>query len=242
LIRDALRPALLALGLFLAACNASQPAPQPKAQATDATSAFEALQAGNYQRAAELYRRALAAEPGSVGLHYGLAVAVSYLRLKDETAREFRWVLEQAPPASEEAGVARTWLANAGLLPRPSALSPVSPAPAVAEQLGDQQASLEGHAVFGENGTAPKPMRRLQLLLVGQKGSPTSDERHNLRTDEDGRFRFPKVLAGSYKLTNRIAGQPIWRLRVELKPGEQKQLELTPANSTATRDDFPEPR
>jgi hypothetical protein len=48
------------------------------------------------------------------------------------------------------------------------------------------------------------------------------------------------LLAGSYKLTNRIAGQPIWRFRVELKPGEQKQLELTPANSTATRDDFPE--
>jgi hypothetical protein len=78
----------------------------------------------------------------------------------------------------------------------------------VAEQLGDEEASLEGHAAFSE----------------------------------DGQFRFPKVLAGSYKLTNRIAGQPIWRLRVELKPGEQKQLELTPANSTATRDDFPETR
>ena len=239
MIPGALRPASLALGLFLVACNAGQPAPQPKAQATDATSAAEALQAGDYQRAAELYRRALAAEPGSVGLHYGLAVAVSYLQLKDETAREFRWVLEQAPPASEEAGVARTWLANAGLLPRPSALPP---APAVAEQHGDQEASLEGHAAFSEDGKAPKPMRRLQLFLVGQKGSPTNDERHALRTDEDGGFRFPKVRAGSYKLTNRIAGQPIWRLRVELKPGEQKQLELTPANSTATRDDFPETR
>lgn len=237
MIRGALRPVSLALGLFLAACNASQPTPQPRAQATDATSAFEALQAGDYQRAAELFRRALAAEPGSVGLHYGLAVAVSYLRLKDETAREFRWVLEQAPPGSEEAGVARNWLANAGLLPRPSALSPT-----LAEQLGQEEASLEGHTVFSENGTAPKPMRRLQLFLLGQPGSPTKDERHYLRTDEDGGFHFPKVLAGSYKLTNRIAGQPIWRLRVELKPGEQKQLELTPANSTATRDDFPQTR
>lgn len=48
------------------------------------------------------------------------------------------------------------------------------------------------------------------------------------------------LLAGSYKLTNRIAGQPIWRLRVEFKPGEQKTLDLTPANSIAARDDFPE--
>ena len=237
MIRAALRPVSLALGLFLAACNSSQPTPQPRVQATDATSAAEALQAGDFQRAAELYRRALAAEPGSVGLHYGLAVAVSYLQLKDETAREFRWVLEQAPPASEEAGVARNWLVNAGLLPRPSTLSP-----AVAEQLGNEEATLEGHAVFGEDGTTPKPMRRLQLFLVGQPGSPTKDERHSLRTDEDGRFRFAKVVAGSYKLTNRIAGQPVWRLRVELKPGESKQLELTPANSTATRDDFSQTR
>jgi tetratricopeptide (TPR) repeat protein len=235
--RVALRPVSLALGLFLAACNASQPASQPKAQATNATSAFEALQAGDYQRAAELYRRALAAEPGSVGLHYGLAVAVSYLQLKDETAREFRWVLAQAPPASEEAGVARTWLVNAGLLPRPSSLSP-----AAAEQPGNHEATLEGRALFSEDGKTPKPMGRLQLFLVGEKGSPTNDERHALRTDEDGRFRFPKVLAGSYKLTNRLAGQPVWRLRVELRPGESQQLELTPANSTATRDDFPETR
>jgi hypothetical protein len=239
MIRGALRPASLALGLFLAACNAGQPAPQPKAQATGATNAFEALQAGDYQRAAELYRHALAAEPGSVVLHYGLAVAASYLQLKDETAREFRWVLEQAPPASEEAGVARNWLVNAGLLSRPSALSPT---PTVAEQLGEHEASIEGHAVFGEDGKAPEPMRRLQLFLVGQKGSPTNDEYHRVRTDEDGRYRFPKVLAGSYRLTNRIAGQPIWRLRVEVKPGESKQLDLTPANSTTTRDDFPETR
>ena len=231
MMRDALRPLSLALGLFFAACNASQPAPPPKAQAGGAA---EALEAGDYGRAAELYRVELAAEPGSVGLHYGLGVAVSYLRLRDEAAREFRWVLAQAPPASEEARVARTWLMNAGLLPRSSALSP-----AVAEERGDGEASLEGHAVFSEDGKNPQPMRRLSLYLVGQPDSPTKTERHSLRTDEEGRFRFPKVLAGTYKLTNRIAGKPVWRLRVELKPGESKQLELTPANSTATRDDFP---
>lgn len=237
MIRDTLRPVSFAFALFLAACNSSQPPPPPNAQTSDAASAFEALKTGNYQRAASLYRRALAAEPNSVGLHYGLAVAVSYLRLNDETAREFRWVLEQAPPESEEATVARNWLANARLLARPSALSP---APIPAEPLDDREASLEGRAVFGENGEAPRPMGRLQLFLIGQKGSPTADEYHRVRTDEDGRFRFPRTLAGSYRLTNRIAGRPIWRLRVELKAGENKELELTPANSTAARDDFPE--
>jgi hypothetical protein len=37
-----------------------------------------------------------------------------------------------------------------------------------------------------------------------------------------------------------VAGQPLWRLRVELKPSEAKLLELTPANSLAMQDDFPE--
>jgi hypothetical protein len=237
MIGGALRPLSLALGLFVAGCNAGQPAPTPTAQATDATSAAEALQAGDYQRAAALYRRALAVDPAGVGLHFGLAVAASHLKLRDETAREFKWVLEQVPPASEEAGVARNWLVKAGLLPRPSALSP-----AVAEERGDGKAILEGSAMFSDDGKTPKPMQRLQLFLVGQPGSATKDEYHRIRTDEDGRFRFPSVLAGSYKITNRIAGQPIWRLRVELKSGESRQLELTPANSTATRDDFPETR
>ena len=67
MIRGALRWMSLALGLFLAACNASQPAPQPRAQATDAINAFEALQAGDYQRAAELYRRALAIQVEVLG-------------------------------------------------------------------------------------------------------------------------------------------------------------------------------
>jgi hypothetical protein len=85
-------------------------------------------------------------------------------------------------------------------------------------------------------------MRRLQLFLMGQPGSPTKDERYNLRTDEDGNFKFPNVPPGPYMLTNRLAGQPIWRLRVELKPAEEKQLDLNSGNSVATRDDFPQPR
>ena len=44
---------------------------------------------------------------------------------------------------------------------------------------------------------------------------------------------------GVYKLTNRVAGKPLWRLRVELKPGESASLDLSPANSVTQRDDFP---
>ena len=82
-------------------------------------------------------------------------------------------------------------------------------------------------------------MGRLQLFLVGQPDSPTKEERYNLRTDENGGFKFPNVPPGRYMLTNRLAGQPIWRLRVELQPAEEKQLDLNPGNSVTVRDDFP---
>jgi hypothetical protein len=101
-------------------------------------------------------------------------------------------------------------------------------------------ASLEGRAVFAENGQPPQPLPRQQLFLVGQPNSPTQRERYNLRTDEQGNFKFPDVVPGPYKLTNRVAGRPIWRLRVELKASEVKVLELTPSNSVASQDDFPE--
>ena len=103
-------------------------------------------------------------------------------------------------------------------------------------------ARLEGRAVFAEASQSPQPMRRIQLFLMGQPNSPTKEERYNLRTDEEGRFKFPSIVPGPYKLTNKIAGQPTWRLRVELKPSQEMFLELTPANSVSARDDFPEPR
>ncbi len=234
------RPARWALALLLlaaAGCQSPPPARAPQAAEEPAALANEALERGQYQQAAELYRRALERSPDSVPLHYGLAVAASYLGWRDDTVREFQWVVARGAAGSPEVEAARRWLVRAGLLPRPS------PRQTAAEpERTPNNASLEGRAVFAEAGQPPLPMRRLQLFLVGQPDSPTKEQRYNLRTDEDGRFQFPNVVPGPYKLTNRVAGQPAWRLRVELKPAEGKVLDLTPANSVAARDDFPEPR
>ena len=79
---------------------------------------------------------------------------------------------------------------------------------------------------------------RMQLFLYDH---PNRVVYYRIRTDEEGRFRFINVPPGIYKLADRIAGQPTWRLRVELKPGEDLSLDLSLGNSTRTRDDFPEP-
>lgn len=200
--------------------------------------AGQALADGRYADAARLYREAVRGEPGKTELHYGLAVASSYLDLRDDAIREFRWVLQYGPPNAAEVQASRRWLSRAGALPVTyAAASPDRPE----KERTPGNASLEGRAVFAQNGKPPQPMRREQLFLVGQPNSPTQRERYNLRTDENGAFKFPDVVPGPYKLTNRVAGKPTWRMRVELKASEVKVLELSPSNSTSVQDDFPEP-
>jgi tetratricopeptide (TPR) repeat protein len=200
--------------------------------------ALEALDKGDYARAADLYRRALGQTPDSLPLRYGLGVALSHLGRKEEAIREFRWVLERGPAGSAEVEAARRWLASVGALPRPVAAAP----PAQDEGRKPGHAMIQGRAMFAEAGQPVKPMPRIQLFLVGQPDSPSKEERYVLRTDEEGYFRFRNVAPGTYKLTNRIAGPPIWRLRLEVKASEEMTLDLTPANSVAARDDFPTQR
>ncbi len=233
LLRQGPRLAPLLLALLLTACQAPPP-PAPTAEADLATRAAQALSRGEFAQAQTLYRRALETSPDSLPLHYGLAVAASHLEQREEAIREFRWVLERGQPGSAEVEAARSWLAAAGALPRKAAdAAPKDDG----REVGN--ASVEGTATFTEDGSEPKAMSRMTLLLIGQPGSPASEERHTLRTDEQGRYKFKNVVPGIYMLTNRVAGQPIWRLRVELAASQEMVLDLNPANSVKVRNDFP---
>jgi hypothetical protein len=227
---------LIGLLALLAGCQAPSRPAQSAAPEDPAALAAAALAGGRYTDARELYRQALADAPGKVGLRYGLGVASSYLDRRDDAVREFRWVVQYGRPTAPEVAAARQWLIRAGALPSATLSTPAARRSTAERQPGN--ASLEGRAIFAEAGQAPKPMARLQLFLVPE--SPTQKERYHLRTDEEGNFTFPDVIPGPYKLIDRVAGQPIWRLRVELKPSEAKVLELTPDNSAVIRDDFPE--
>lgn len=228
------------LGLFVLAgpaCQSQTSTAPARVEAEPAVRAGVALEAGRYAEAVALFREALARTPESVALRYGLAVALSYTD-RGAAIREFQWVMAKADPGSQERVESQAWLTRAGALPSVPAASSRSAEPE--RQAGN--AVLVGRALFAEAGAKPEPMRRLQLFLMGQPDSPTKEERYKLRTDEDGTFKFPNVPPGPYMLTNRLAGQPIWRLRVELKPAEEKQLDLNPGNSVAVRDDFSQPR
>jgi hypothetical protein len=233
--RSRVRALLVPLILLVACQSPSQPTRSTSSE-TPAESASRALAAGRYADAARLYREALREAPGKMQLHYGLAVASSFLDLRDEAIREFRWVLQYGAPGAPEVEAARGWLARAGALPVAYATNASGPE----KERAPGNSSLEGRAVFAEDGKPPVPMQRMQLFLVGQPNSPTKLERYTLRTDEQGKFKFPDVVPGPYKLTNRVAGRPTWRLRIDLKSSEVKVLELTPANGVDSQDDFPE--
>jgi hypothetical protein len=232
---------VIALALTLVACQA--PPPQRPAMKAPATLASEALDRGDYERAADLYRDALQTEPESLPLHYGLGVAASHLDRRADAIREFTWVLTHAAKDSPEATTARRWLDNVGALPRP-AVAALREEPTEKTDASPKEeprlapAILKGRAVFDETRGVIAPMKRMQVLLSDY---PKREVYLRIRTDEDGRFRFAEVPPGIYKLTDRVAGLPTWRLRVELKPGQELSLDLEPSNSTRVRDDFPDP-
>jgi hypothetical protein len=224
--------ALVLLALALGACGGSgQP---PTAEYDVVAEALKAFERSDWVPAARLLREAIAKQPTNLRLHYALGVAASHLELREETIHEFQWVMANAP-GTPEAAAAREWLVGAGLLREPETAA-APPAPPIDKEIGNS--GLSGRVVW-TGGEAPVKTTRMQIFLKGVPGTPTKDIQYVLRTDEDGAFAFKSIAAGSYKLTNRIAGEPVWRLRVEVPPSRDVVLDLGPHNSLRARDDFP---
>src|SRR2546428_4506712 len=217
--------------LALAGCGRSAPAPTAAPADVDVTAlARAAFRRGDWTAAAPLLRQALGKEPASPGLHYYLAITDTYLHLSDAAEQEFKLVLANARAGSEEAETARRWLA-----PRGGGVRKARDAAAV-DSSATGTSGLSGQVNWPDG---PVQTARLQLLLQGIQGTPTAGNQYVRRADEQGRFEFSKIPPGSYKLTNRVAGRPIWRLRVQIPPDETLKLDLGPQNSLSARDDFP---
>ena len=225
--------ALVIVALTVLGGGCQRPAPPLPVVAEDPeVLAGAALERGDYRGAAGLYRQALVLRPESVSVHYGLGVATSNLNLREDTIRQFQWVVAHGVPGSTEVAAARSWLIAAGILRAPVA------ADRPPEPDRGWNGSIEGRAYMGAD-DQPQPLARMQLHLVGQPDGPTKEERKVLRTDQDGRFSFANVMPGSYMLTDVVAGKPRWRLKVEVSPNSTLRLDLTQRNGAAVRDDFP---
>ena len=109
---------LLALALVLGCAGPPPSAPSaPRNLVADAMLAFDQ---GEWARAADLLRLALAQDPGDAALHYYSAIAATRLDRRDDAIREFSWILANVAPDLPEAVEARQWLIGAGVLARPA--------------------------------------------------------------------------------------------------------------------------
>jgi hypothetical protein len=227
-----LAPLLFGLTLMLA-CQRQEIAPLAPLPALDLVAeAAEAMARGDYATSARLLRRVVQADPGRLEAHYRLGVSASHLELIEEATREFEWVVAHGPARSEEVQLARAWLAGTKIS---------SAAPAEHNGAGEpdpKRGALSGSVIWETDG-ALKPQAFLRLFLKGLKGTPVEDEYYRVETNQEGAYSITGIVPGDYMLTNRVAGPPIWRLKVTLKAGETVRLDLTPDNSVRAQDDFP---
>ena len=94
------------------------------------------------------------------------------------------------------------------------------------ERVGDS--GLHGRIVWSE-GQGTQPQKRLQLHLYAIAEDGTSKKMSfQVRSDFEGNYRFKNIPAGLYKLTDDNVGTPKWRLKVEIKLGEDPALDLGP--------------
>ena len=208
------------------------------AEVDHAAEGHKAFERQEWNVAASHYRAALQQSSGDLLLHYRLAISASWLDSRDEAMIEFDWVVAHTTAASEEGRVAREWLAGARRnVARVGATTNESDARD--ERVGES--GVHGRIVWDE-GQGVEPLKRFQVHLYAQSpdGSPKGMSFH-VRTDRDGNYKFEKIPAGIYKMTDNNVGAPRWRLKVEVRPGEDAVIDLGPENSVKARDDFPKP-
>ena len=225
----------------MTAAGCQQPSssvPPATTEVDHAAEARKAFERQDWATAAPHFRLALEKSPGDLSLHYGLAISASWLDIRDEAIREFQWVVDHAVAGSEEARVAREWLDGANRRSVASSRPGAADADAAKDEtVGDS--GVHGRVVWDE-GTGAAPLLRYQVHLyaLSQDGTSKGMSFH-VRTDREGNYRFEKIPAGTYKLTDNNVLTPKWRLKVEVRPGENAPIDLGPENSLKMRDDFP---
>lgn len=231
-----LATAVLVCAVGLAGCQNAPPttATSNAVSIDHAAEARKAFAARDWATAAPHFRAAIALDSGSLTLHHGLATCASWLGLLDEAKAEFNWVLAHAPAGSPEAQLAREWLASAET---ENEATTTAAADASGSKVGD--AAVHGLVTWDGPGHPGGVLPRAQLHLKGLPDGPTKGLSYYMRTDKEGRYRFDRIKAGTYRLTDAIAGDVKWNLKIEVKSGEDLELDLNPGNSTASRNDFP---
>lgn len=197
---------------------------------------------GEYEAATVKYQEAVRQEPGDASIWFALGTAFSHLGRREETVEAFRRVLQLGAPESQEVQVARRWLVSAGVLSESVALASASESRATADASAaaappsGPMGGLRGKTEW--KGVTPENVIMVKIILAGDE--PASQGRTFVRSVYLGQpYTFEKVTPGSYRLTASAGRTQLWEERVYVEADKQTVLNLSPANSSVSPDEFP---
>lgn len=190
---------------------------------------------GDYEGAAVKYQQAANQAPTDPSLRFALGTALSHLGRREETVEQFRFVVQNARPDSQEYRGAQRWLIAAGEVSPDVSFAPPAPVPSVppsasAPPLPAALTKPPGK-VRGRTELRDLEGRDVNLALVGDDG--IGAELSLDLTGKVGRpFEFEKVPPGKYRLVveDRETSDHLWDVPVTVEPGKEVVVDLTPAN------------
>ncbi len=237
---------LVALVVFLVGCQQA-PAPGP-AEPPVGSFAAELRAEGDqlaaraeYAAAVVKYQAAVRQAPRDSSIWFALGTALSHEGDREGTIQAFRRVLELGAPDSREVQVAQRWLVKAGVL---TAVVPVwggsesvsTTPPAEASASSESTGALRG--VTEWKGVTPRAHMMVKIILAGEDGEIQG--RTFARTVRLGEsYAFERIPAGIYRVTAAAGRFLLWDQKVEVRANVPTVLNLTPANSPVSTEDFP---
>src|SRR5215510_8902892 len=190
--------------------------------------------------AAVKYQTALNRANDNLELRLALGIVLSHLDRREETAEQFRWVVNHGQPGSAAFAMARTWLIEAGeFLGLPAA----SAAPVANAASAGHDTTPKG----GVRGTTSWPGVTAHERLVPLRITLTGEDNENRDVTLGRRFRLgePYRLAdarpGKYRLRAVAIDQNVelWDKQVVVEAGKETTLDLSATYSSVSPREFP---
>lgn len=196
---------------------------------------------GEYEAAAVKYQEAVRQEPGDASIWFALGTALSHRGRREETVEAFRRVLQLGAPESQEVQVARRWLVSAGVLTEPVAFASASESRATADPSAatappGPKGTLRGKTEW--KGVTPENLIMVKLIISGDE--PATRGRSFSRSIKLGQpYAFENVPSGTYRLEASAGRTHLWDEKVYVESDKQTVLNLSPANSSVSTNEFP---
>jgi len=233
------------VAVLLLGCQQSPPAnPLASPMGPDARALKEEgdrlVRSRDWAGAAAKYQMALNRESSNLDLRLVYGITLSHLDRRDETAEQFRWVINHSQPGNHAFAMARTWLVEAGeLLGLPAASA--APLPDTAPVGNDTMPK------GGVRGMTSWPGVTAHERLVPLRITLTGEDKENRDVTLGRRFRLgePYGLAdarpGKYRLRAVAIDQNVelWDKQVVVEAGKETTLDLSAADSQVSTRDFP---